>query len=73
MSGQKKSHGPAMLVFIILVFVGFAAILAIPLTRGYFETLSAVLPGVKLYINTGSSSDVQMLLPLESLMEGKNG
>ena len=46
---------------------------AITKSRMYFEALSAVLPGVKLYINTGSSSDVQMLLPLESLMGGKNG
>ncbi len=34
-------------------------------SRMYYEALSQILPGVKLYINTGSSSDVQMLLPLE--------
>jgi len=35
--------------------------------RMYYETLIDVLPGVKLYINTGSdSSGTQMLLPLES-------
>jgi len=40
-------------------------------SRMYYETISEVLPGVKLYINSGSgsSSDVQMLLPLESLVE----
>ena len=42
-------------------------------SRMYYETLSAILPGVKLYINTGDSSDVQMLLPLESLIGGNNG
>ena len=46
---------------------------AITKSRMYYETLAAVLPGVKLYINTGSSSDVQMLLPLESLIGGNNG
>ncbi len=37
-------------------------------SRMYYEAISEILPGVKLYINTASgSSDVQMLLPLESL------
>ncbi len=40
--------------------------------RMYFEAISEILPGVKLYINTssGENGDVQMLLPLESLMGG---
>ncbi len=40
--------------------------------RMYFEAISEILPGVKLYINTssGESGDVQMLLPLESLTGG---
>ena len=39
-------------------------------SRMYYEAISEVLPGVKLYINTGagSGSDVQMLLPLESMV-----
>jgi membrane protease subunit HflK len=38
--------------------------------RMYYETLIDVLPGVKLYINTGSdASGTQMLLPLESLVD----
>ena len=43
---------------------------AITRSRMYYETISKVLPGVKLYINssTGSGSDVQMLLPLESMV-----
>ena len=36
--------------------------------RMYYETISDVLPGVKLYINTGNGSDVDMLLPLESIV-----
>lgn len=37
-------------------------------SRMYYEAISEILPDVKLYINTASeSSDVQMLLPLESL------
>ena len=40
-------------------------------SRMYYEALSQVLPGVKVYVNTaGSGSDVQMLLPLEKLVGG---
>ena len=37
-------------------------------SRMYYEAISEILPGVKLYINTGSGegSDVQLLLPLEN-------
>ena len=40
-------------------------------SRMYYEAIQEILPGVKLYINTacGDSSDVQMLLPLESLVD----
>ena len=40
--------------------------------RMYYEAISEILPNVKLYINTssGSGSDLQMLLPLESLIGG---
>ena len=39
-------------------------------SRMYYEAISQILPGVKLYINTASDSDdVQMLLPLESLVD----
>ena len=37
----------------------------------YYEAISQILPGVKLYINTGSSDSIDMLLPLESLVGGK--
>ena len=48
---------------------------AITRSRMYYETISQVLPGVKLYINSGSgsNSDVQMLLPLESLVNNNGG
>lgn len=48
---------------------------AITRSRMYYETISQVLPGVRLYINTGSGegSDVQMLLPLESLVDTTGG
>ena len=38
-------------------------------TRMYYEAISEVLPGVKLFINTSGSGDVQMLLPLDSLVD----
>ncbi len=44
-------------------------------TRMYYEAISQVLPGVKLFINTGSdaSGDVQMLLPLDDLIAPTGG
>jgi len=39
-------------------------------SRMYYEAISEILPGVKLYINTGDGSGVDMLLPLESLVGG---
>ena len=38
-------------------------------SRMYYEAISEILPGVKVYIDTGSSDDVQMLLPLDSLID----
>ena len=39
-------------------------------SRMYYEAIQQILPGVKLYINTSSGGDdVQMLLPLESLVD----
>ena len=42
---------------------------AITRSRMYYETISEILPGVKLYINTGDGSNLQTLLPLESLVQ----
>ena len=43
--------------------------------RMYYEAISQILPGVKLYVNTGSSenSDLQMLLPLEPMTQPTGG
>ena len=45
----------------------------ITLSRMYYEAISEILPNVKLYINTsgGAGSDLQMLLPLDSLVSGQ--
>ena len=42
-------------------------------SRMYYEAISEVLPDVKLYINSGSSSNLQTLLPLESLVTTNGG
>ena len=41
-------------------------------SRMYYEAISEILPGVKLYINTssGENGDVQMLLPLDTIVGG---
>ena len=36
-------------------------------SRMYYEAISQVLPGVKVYVNTGSSDGLNMLLPLDKL------
>jgi len=41
-------------------------------SRMYYEALSQILPGVKVYINTGDGSGVDMLLPLDKLTGGAN-
>ena len=38
--------------------------------RMYYEAVSKILPDVKVYINTGDSGSVDMLLPLEQLVKG---
>ena len=45
----------------------------ITMSRMYYEAISQILPGVKLYINTSGDQDMQMLLPLEALVETGNG
>ena len=44
-------------------------------SRMYYEAIQEILPGVKLYINTATDGgdDVQMLLPLESLVDTNGG
>ena len=38
--------------------------------RMYYEAIAKILPGVRIYINTGDGETVDMLLPLESLVGG---
>ena len=42
----------------------------ITMSRMYYEAIAEILPGVKLYINTGAGDGVNMLLPLENLIGG---
>ena len=42
----------------------------ITMSRMYYEAISEILPGVKVYINTGDSNSMNMLLPLESIVGG---
>jgi len=42
-------------------------------SRMYYEAISDILPRVKLYINTGSGGNMQMLLPLEQLLGNVQG
>ena len=52
------------------MFAEYAQNPAITRSRMYYEAISEILPGVKLYINTAAegNGDVQMLLPLDSLV-----
>lgn len=39
-------------------------------SRMYYEAISQILPGVKVYINTGAGENIDMLLPLDTLLGG---
>ncbi len=39
-------------------------------SRMYYEAISQILPGVKVYINTGSGENIDMLLPLDTIVGG---
>ena len=41
-------------------------------SRMYYEAISQILPGIKVFINTGDGESIDMLLPLESLIGGSN-
>ena len=41
-------------------------------SRMYYEAVSQILPGVKLFINTAEGDAVDMLLPLETIVGGGN-
>ena len=38
-------------------------------SRMYYEAIQLILPGVRLYINTSNANGVEMLLPLETLVQ----
>ena len=42
-------------------------------SRMYYEAVSQVLPGVKLYVNTGDGGNLQTLLPLEPMTTVEGG
>ena len=52
------------------VFAEYAQNPDITQSRMYYEAISQILPGVKVYINTGDSNSMNMLLPLESIVGG---
>ena len=39
-------------------------------SRMYYEAIQEILPGVRVFINTGDGSNVEMFLPLDSLTGG---
>ena len=41
-------------------------------SRMYYEAISQILPDVKLFVNTGNGENVDMLLPLETIVGGGN-
>ena len=43
----------------------------ITLSRMYYEAISKILPGVKVYVNTGSGDSMNMILPLEKMIGGQ--
>ena len=45
---------------------------AITKSRMYYETVSKIFPELKIYINTGDSAGMNMLLPLDQLTGGAN-
>ena len=56
------------------MYVEYAQNPAITLSRMYYEAISQILPNVKLFINTsGDGSNVDMLLPLDSLIDTNGG
>ena len=70
---KRVNEAKEQVAMFTAMYVEYAQNPAITRSRMYYETISQVLPGVKLYINsgTGAAGDVQMLLPLESLVDNK--
>ena len=45
----------------------------ITLSRMYYEAIQDILPGVKVYIDTTGGGNIDMMLPLESLVDTNEG
>ena len=67
---QKRiNEGIEQVAMFTAMYEEYALNPTIPRYRRYYEAISQILPGVKLYINTADGgSDVQMLLPLDDLV-----
>ena len=67
---QKRINEAAQQVAMVqAMYTEYAQNPDITRSRMYYEAISEILPGVKLYINTGDGTNVDMLLPLESLVK----
>ena len=67
---QKRINEAAQQVAMFqAMYAEYALNPAITRSRMYYETISQILPDVKLYVNTGDGSNLQTLLPLDSLVK----
>ena len=67
---QKRiNEGTQQVAMFEAMYAEYALNPAITRSRMYYETISQILPDVKLYVNTGDGSNLQTLLPLESLVK----
>ena len=67
---QKRiNEGTQQVAMFEAMYAEYALNPAITRSRMYYETISQILPDVKLYVNTGAGSNLQTLLPLESLVK----
>ena len=67
---QKRiNEGTQQVAMFEAMYAEYALKPAITRSRMYYETISQILPDVKLYVNTGDGSNLQTLLPLESLVK----
>ncbi len=70
---QKRiNEAKEQVAMFIAMYAEYAKNPDITRSRMYYEAISTILPDVKLYINTSGGEDVQMLLPLESLVDNTN-
>ena len=71
---QKRiNEGVQQVAMFNAMYAEYALNPEITRSRMYYEAISQILPGVKLYINTGDGSNLQTLLPLESLVTTDGG